>query len=91
MTELFNWIAKNRDIIFILYIGFKIIEIVVIVELIKAVFAISKNVDKMHNQNAELYKLLDITNELISVEIREQRAMHGYDVDTRLDGEHPDE
>ena len=75
-----------------------IVAVIVFIALIMAIFNISKNtdkmrenVDKMHNQLANTYKLIDIQNELISVAIREQRAMHGYDVNKRLDGKRPDE
>ena len=89
-----NDITAMADIGKFLMIGGIIVSILLVI----AIFVMCHNTEvmkekltKMHRQNAEIYKLIDLTNELLSIEIREQRAIHGKDVNTRLDGERPDE
>lgn len=98
MKELLDWLYRNGDIVFLIIVGFQILQIVVFIELIRAIFAISRNstimtenIQKMHNQLTEIYKLIDNADELLAIEIREQRAMHGYPTNRRLDDARPDE
>lgn len=82
----------------IIGIAVLLIPIIIQIALIYSIFKIADYTDMIkqqlgfiEKQNQELIKLVEMQNELLSIEMREQRFMHGYPTNRRLDGERPDE